>query len=440
MVSKEIQSTDRGLVKPRSRRQFMGSSVRACSSAAVAALITQFATVRSLTAQSVATQEPKSGTDFEALAQQYSLDAGVQYLNHASIGTIAKPVQAARQKYLEICESNPWLHIWGDAWTEPLQRVRSAAAELIGCDTTEIAITHNTTEMFNVLSNGLPLKPKDEVLFSSLCHAGASIPFLHRAEPGNYKARRFEFPLSQLPDITADQIVDTYLSEIGPNTRVLVLSHIDNTVGIRYPLRKLADGAREKGVEFIVVDAAQTIGMIPVNCSEMNVDVVATSGHKWIGGPKGTGLAYVNQRTRELLEPMWVTWGQARWKGSARKFEDYGTRDLPDVLTLGDAIAFGKQLDEADRDARLKSLWSYTQTLVNATKSLEWTSPTKWDLSGSLYSVRVERPATRLAAELFERHGIVVRPFTNLGLNNLRVSPNVFTSKSQIEGFIQKVS
>ena len=88
----------------------------------------------------------------------YSLGEGVTYLNHASIGTIPLAVQRAHRRYLEICEQNPWLHIWGEAWVEPLAEVRLRAASVLGCDAGEVALTHNTTEAFNLLAQGLPLQ------------------------------------------------------------------------------------------------------------------------------------------------------------------------------------------------------------------------------------------------------------------------------------------
>ncbi len=99
---------------------------------------------------------------FEKLQSQYSLSPEITYFNHASIGTIPVSVQKARQKYFEQCETNPWLYIWGGAWDEALQETRETAAQLLRCSSEEIAMTHNTTEGFNLLASGLPLGPGDE--------------------------------------------------------------------------------------------------------------------------------------------------------------------------------------------------------------------------------------------------------------------------------------
>ena len=99
------------------------------------------------------------GDAFRQLRDDYMLGSQVTYLNHASIGTMPKAVFDARARYLALCESNPWLYMWGGAWEEPREAVRAQAARLLRCDAAELTFTHNTTEAFNVLAHGLPLGP-----------------------------------------------------------------------------------------------------------------------------------------------------------------------------------------------------------------------------------------------------------------------------------------
>ena len=263
---------------------------------------------------------------FESMRSAYTLGENVTYFNHASIGTMPRLVQEARRKYLDLCETNPWLYMWGPAWEGKVSETRQTLAAFVGCGVDELAIVHNTTEAFNTLAQGLSLGKGDEVLFSSMNHAGASICWNHHAETRGYSVRRFEFPIERASIMMADEIVARYLEQIRPETRVLVIPHIDNMVGFRYPVKRLAAEAKKNGVEFIAVDGAQAIGMIPVNVGELGVDFYATSAHKWLQSPKGLGLLYVRREVQETLRPMWVTWGQNRYQGSARIFEDYGTR------------------------------------------------------------------------------------------------------------------
>lgn len=372
--------------------------------------------------------------DWNELKKSYSLDPKINYLNHASIGSIPIAVQRARSEYLQICESNPWLYMWGGAWEESREQVRRQAADLFGCRSTEIAITHNTTEVFNTLAHGLPLKPRDEVLFSSLNHAGASIAFEQAARQRGYKTRRFEFPTRDAFDLTADRIVEIYVEQIAPSTRLLVFPHIDNTLGLRYPVGELAAAARNKGVEFVAVDGAQSAGMIELNVRRLGVDVYATSAHKWLGSPKGVGLAFFAKPLQTRLRPMWTTWGQSKWNGSARIYEDYGTRNLPEVIALGDALKFHRKINGQARMERLSAIHQHVMEKAQQTESVRFVSPKQFSAGSAVMLLELSsRNANQIAKSLFQQHGIVVRAFKSSKRNAVRVSPNVYTTLAEID-------
>ena len=384
--------------------------------------------------------QPQTAEDFIQLRRYYSLADDVIYFNHGSIGTIPKPVQKAHEQYLRVCESNPWLYMWGGEWEEPREEVRRKAAAVLHCQPDEVAITHNTTEAFNLLAQGLPLGPGDEVLFSSINHPGASICWFHHARKHGYTVRRFDFPMARAAKLTEDELLDLYDRQISSKTRVLVFPYLDNMIGVRHPVHKLAKLAKAKGVRYVAVDGAQAVGMLPVSLKPSAVDVFATSPHKWLQAPKGIGLLFVRKSIQSEIHPMWVTWGQERWKGTARIFEDYGTRNMPELLALGDAIAFNMRIAAEKREARLRHLWQFFRQRVLAHPKLEWRSPQHWPISASLYAVEVKgQKSTDVARLLFEKEGFVMRPFATSELNTLRITPNVFSAEEEMERFFAAI-
>ncbi len=419
-----------------SRRQLL-------QGAGAAAVLAQIGMIRrQARAATSAVAEIDTATNTEGPARSpwrrhYGLEADLVYLNHASVGTVPLPVQTAHESYLRLCETNPWLYMWSEPWIEPREAVRKRAAALLGCDWEELAIIHNTTEFFNVLAQGLPLGAGDEVLFSSLNHSGASVCWSHHAATRGYEVRHFEFPLDGLADLSEDEIVERHLRAIGPKTRVLVLPHVDNTVGLRHPVARIAAAARARGVRWIAVDGAQTVGMVPVDVRALDADFFATSCHKWLQSPKGLGLAYVRRELQSELRPMWVTWGQKFWQGDARVYEDYGTRAMATELALGDALEFQAAIGATEREAHYLGLRRRLRELVEAHDQLVWLSPRSWALGASLIAVGVrDRSSAELAGKMFERHGIVVRPFSLPGLDALRVSPNLANDERDLERFV----
>ncbi|MEJ2237460.1 MAG: aminotransferase class V-fold PLP-dependent enzyme [Gemmatimonadales bacterium] len=377
---------------------------------------------------------------FALLRDRYMLDPDVIYFNHGSIGTVPRAVHEAHVQYLSVCETNPWLYMWGGEWEEPRERVRENAAALMGCDSAELSLTHNTTEGFSTLANGMSLGPGDEVLFSSLNHDGASVCWQHNASLKGFTVRRFDFPVLDVPTMPVEEILDLYDRNISTSTRVLVLPHIDNVVGLLHPVREITELAKSKGVEVVAVDGAQAVGMLDVNMRDLDVDVYCTSPHKWLQSPKGLGLMYVRREIQGSVRPMWVTWGQQRWSGTARIFEDYGTRNLPGLLALGDAIDFQRRLGSEAKERRYREIWQQFRTATERSDRVSWRSPENWELSASLFALEVTGvPSTDFSEFMYRDHGFVFRPFSTHGLNTVRISPNVYNTQDEIERFFEVV-
>jgi selenocysteine lyase/cysteine desulfurase len=372
--------------------------------------------------------------EFRHLRARYLLDPDVVYFNHGSIGTIPRVVHEAQVAYLRLCETNPWLYMWSDPWEQLREAVREKAADFLGCDASEIVFTHNTTEGFNILAHGLPVDAGDEVVFSSLNHDGASICWFQMARTRGITVTRFDFPIHDVPRMTVDEILGIYDRHLGPRTRVLVFPHVDNVVGLRHPVRELVALARNRGVEFVAVDGAQTVGMLDVDVHELGADFYCASPHKWLQAPKGLGLMHIRSNMRERLRPMWVTWGQERWKGTSRVFEDYGTRNLAEVITLGDAIDFQEGLGSDRKLTRYRELWQRARARTEASPKVAWRSPDQWGRSASLYALEIaDRKSRYVFDSLYHHHGFVFRPFETLGLNTIRISTNVANTEDEIE-------
>lgn len=418
--------------KKSTRRQFIGRASMTAALASVAGINHSF----SKGIQVISNQE-MPGKDY---ASDYLLSKDVTYFNHGSIGTIPKIVQKAHVEYLELCETNPWLYMWGDPWKEQREIVRTKTAAYIGADPEEVVFAHNTTEAMNMLASGLNLSKGDEVLFSSWNHSGASVCWEHYGRQKGYAVRRFEMDPNDDQFHASEGVLNAYLSEIRGNTKVLVVPHIDNILGVNHPIKELTSKAKAAGVEYVVVDGAQSIGMIPVNMHDLGIDFYATSPHKWIQSPKGLGIAYFKKELQDQIQPLVVSWGQNSWEGKVNVFEDFGTRNLAELMTLGNAIDFQLALGMDIAIKIRKELRDHLKRGVASHSKLNWRSPDSWDMNGSLYALEVLGiKSYDLSQRLFSEHGIVFRPFSEDGWNTIRLSLNVNNSKAEIDRFLNLI-
>ncbi len=383
---------------------------------------------------------PGDGASVRRLRAEYMLSPDVTYLNHASIGTVPRVVHEAHASYLALCETHPSLYVWGEPWRIVLEEARASAAELLGADADDLAVTHNTTEGFNVLAHGLPITAGDEVLFSSLNHPGASVPWLRLAERRDFTVRSFDVPLVRVPEMTPEEVVDLHVRALSPSTRVLVIPHVDNQVGMKHPVAELARAVRARGVRWVLVDGAQSAGMVPVDLAAMGADAYSMSPHKWLQSPKGLGLFWVAPRLRRTLPPMWHRTGGDGRGPSARMYEDYSTRAWPAVAVLSDALDFQESVGQGAKSERYALLREHVRARVDDDRGLSWRSPRHPVLSSVIQAVGSTRgSAPDIGRRLVRDHQIDVRAFGG-DLNALRLSPNAATTVDELDRCLDQIA
>ena len=198
-----------------------------------------------------------------------------------------------------------------------VREARGAMASMIGADIDEVALMFTTTGGVNTVLRGLGLGPGDEVITCNLEHNAVMVPaYYSRLRDG------VELTIVRLPsrDETAASIVDAFEATMTPRTRLLVLSQISYNRGTRLPMREICDMAHARGA-MVCVDAAQSIGQIPIDVRDMGCDFLAMPGHKWLLGPDGAAALYVRADLIERLEPLAVVHGANRHYDFEGNFE-----------------------------------------------------------------------------------------------------------------------
>lgn len=209
-----------------------------------------------------------------------------------------------------------------------LDACRSGAAAMIGAEESEIALAVNTGAGINLAAWGLPLGDGDVVVVPDLEFPANVYPWMAAA-----RARGYEVHSVPARDGLLDE--DAVLAALdGPGARVLALSWVGFATGFVADLTRLSEACRARGV-WLVVDAIQGIGVIPLDVRRTRIDLLACGGQKWLLSPWGTGFTYVHPELLDAIDPQPVSWMAVRgsddfstlvdydltWRAGARRFE-----------------------------------------------------------------------------------------------------------------------
>ncbi len=320
---------------------------------------------------------------------------------------------------------------------EGKEATRRLLAEFLRVTPEEIILARNTSEANNLVSNGLDLKPGDEVLLFSDNHPS-------NLEAWKVKARRFGYTVKIVDQVNPhpgdEYYLDAFTRQMSDRTKVLGFTHLTSTVGDLLPAKELCRRARDRGV-LTLVDGAQSVGLLDVDLADMQPDFYSGSGHKWPCGPKEVGVLYVNKSIQSRIWPSIVS-AYPGAIGLSRTFESFGQRDEPALIAFGEALRFQTRLGRPAIQARAREL---SEALLAGLRKIDgvkvWTHPE----AGRSVAVVSFQPGSldipRLSAALYEQDRIAGAPRPYADRGGLRFSPHFYNLHSEVEralGAIQR--
>ncbi len=242
------------------------------------------------------------------------------HLNAAGSALPPAPVVRAVHDYLDL-EAEIGGYEAEDASASALDGTYDALARLLGASPDEIAIGQSGTWAFITALGAIAWRPADVLLTSAMEYGSAWMGYLELE-------RQRGVTVEILPQAATGEVSLEALEErLTSRVRAIALAHVPCHVGTLQPVEEVGRLARERNVLFLV-DAAQSVGIVPIDVHEIGCDVLATTGRKGLRGPRGTGLLYVRRGALPDLRPSVADYGKARvaadrveWIRSARKFE-----------------------------------------------------------------------------------------------------------------------
>lgn len=364
------------------------------------------------------------------------------YLNTGSLSRCPLPVLEKVMVEIRTAEANPTRHLFS-AW-ERLWQAQLALARMLGARPEDLYLRPNVTFAMNDFVMNVPLPKDGEILISDMEYGAIVNLCRRRAEISGLQLRQFSIPYGEeeAASLTPQQLRDHVIGQIGPQTRLLMVSHILTGNGLILPIDEIGAHCRTHQIVF-AVDGAHGPGFLDLNFQ--NLDFYGGNVHKWQMGPKGTGFGWVAPRWQEQLFPQHIGWTTFEAPGLfqsfggghpfATRFLNSSTLEFAPYMALT-ALEFFWQEYGNDVRHRLQELKLQTQEMI---EQLGWSllSPRHEKLAGPLFTVRLP---DRLAAEGFalmdrlERDfGLVISTPPIKGRHELRLSPHVYNSDEDLE-------
>ncbi len=275
------------------------------------------------------------------LKQYFLLRDDVTFLNFGSFGACPKPVFEVYQNFQLELEQEPVQFI-ATTGLQYLAAAREALGNYLHCDKDDIVYVTNPSYAVNAVAKSFDLKPGDEILTTDLEYGACDRTWEYYCKKAGAKYVRQHIPL---PISSKEEFVSAFFKGLSNKTKLVFISHITSSTGLRLPVEEICAIAKEKGI-ITFVDGAHAPGQIHLNLKDSPFDFYTGACHKWMMTPKGSSFLYVKKEYQSMVDPLVISWGyQARFPSSSQ-FLDYhqtnGTRDYSAFLTIPAAIEFMK--------------------------------------------------------------------------------------------------
>ena len=354
---------------------------------------------------------------------EFPVTSNLVYLNHAAVAPLVKPAADAMVSLAQ--DSCQWGSLHYDKWLSAYEGLRVATARLINAHRDEIAIVKNTSEGIATVAMGLDWRPGDKVV-----------------------AFREEFPSNYYPWLRLEKLgvrvewlsVHDGLEAIdqaATGAKLLAISFVNYLSGHRVDLDAIGEICHRRGC-FFFVDAIQGMGVFPIDVRRSHIDALASDGHKWLLGPEGCGVLYIQKDRMDSIEPVEFGWT------NSISYLDYASRDMtlrPDAGryecgTLTTIAIFGLRasiefLNEVGVDRVMPEVLALADRLEAGVreKGCELISPRTAQTGSGIVTFRKEGVDSRLIVKTLRDQGIIAAPRQGW----VRTSPHFYIAPEEID-------
>jgi cysteine desulfurase/selenocysteine lyase len=367
----------------------------------------------------------------QKIREQFPVTESKIFLNHAAQSPLPKPVADAIHRYADEFSKSGTSLIECDRWGKP------HFAKLIGARSEEIALIENTSVGLNIAASVLHYPPGSKMVTTDLEYPSVVYPWLRK---------NLGTKVHYVKSVDGKVSLDDMEKAVDDKTVAVAISHVEYVNGFRHNLRVLSEVAHEHGA-YLIVDAIQSVGTMPINVKTDDVDFLMAACYKWLLSPQGAAYLYVKDELIEEFEPPYVGWASVKpevfkttdfwdiWNLKLSKTASRFEVGSPSTISFVGAAEAMKLLLNYGMENIKRIIIKLTDRLIDAVKDLglELQTPEQRQSRSGIVNFKIGKP--QKVTDRLNKKGIVV----SARANGIRVSPHFYNTEEEIDKLIEEI-
>jgi selenocysteine lyase/cysteine desulfurase len=387
--------------------------------------------------------------------EQFQLSPDVVHLAGFFLASHPTPVRAAIERHRRGLDANP-IGYWMEQGEKQEAAVLLAAADYLAVDPTEIALTDSTTMGLGLLYGGLTLRKEQEILTTLHDHYATETSLKLRAERTGATVR--QIPLyHSLPNVSALELLDNLIRNIRPNTRIVAVTWVHSSTGLKLPIHEMAhaihrlnESRAEQDRVIFCVDGVHALGVEDFRLSDVGCDFLIAGTHKWMFGPRGTGLVWGRQGAWPVANPIiptfntqafdiWMKMSPPEDLPTSVYMTPGGFHSFEHRWALNEAFTFHQAIGKSRVRQRIYELNQQMKQGLAQMPHITLHTPISQDLSSGIVCFEVAGMTPRQVIERLRQRNIIGST-TPYATQYARLAPSLINSSEDIELTLKEIA
>ncbi|MCF3110267.1 aminotransferase class V-fold PLP-dependent enzyme [Niabella sp. CC-SYL272] len=392
---------------------------------------------------------PVALNSWDEVRKQFLLNPKYIHMAQMLLASHPKPVRDEIERHRRLFDEDPVLH-----WEEHFQQIegqiqRVSATYLHAADPGEVALTDSTSMGLGLLYTGFKLKPGDEILTTTHDHYATEKSLAFAAAKNGASIRNIRL-YNEPADASADEIVDAIAKAVNPNTRIVAVTWVHSSTGVKLPIAAIGSAIREINARrnsahhiYFCVDGVHAFGIENINVQELGCDFLAAGTHKWLFGPRGTGILWGKKEAWDMViptiptftglaYPMWAGWVPEAPIPFGDIFTPGGFHPFEHRWSLHKAFEFHLQIGKEKIEQRTHQLSTLLKEGLKSIRHIQLKTPVSPSLSAGINCFEVAgMPHDEVVKRLLRKN--IIASSSPYRVQYVRLTPCIINSEAEVK-------